>query len=528
MSRFNPRAQARPAVHSPVQTEATPTLLTGNGAPGHARDAKSWLFLLAVTNMVTQGTFYEGAEARDNRFRTLVRDVAVADPAWITGFSGWLRGEAGMRSASVVLAAEATAALLEAGVPGSRKIVNDALKRPDEPGEFLGYWTANYGRSLPKPVKRGVADAVQRHYNQRNALKYDTASHAWRFADVIELVHPKHSTPAQGDLYKYLLDVRHHSSPEEPVAIPGSLGMLRANRLLRDRVKAGEPALLLNPENLLKAGMTWEDVQSLGGQHGLDKAALWQAIVPSMGVMALLRNLRNIDHAGVTDGPAYTEAAATLADAALVRGSRVFPLRVLSAYKHAPSPRWAWPLEQAMGHALANVPELPGRTLVLVDRSGSMFFDKLSERSELTRADGAAVFGTALALRAASADLVQFGSYSEPVPFHRAEGVLKIAGRFTNMGGTNTSLAVRTHLRPDHNRVVIITDEQYSDTYRGGGPLSLVPPDVPVYTWNLAGYQAGHGPSGRGNRHTFGGLSDAAFKMIPLLERGRDAAWPWE
>ena len=39
---------------------------------------------------------------------------------------------------------------------------------------------------------------------------------------------------------------------------------------------------------------------------------------------------------------------------------------------------------------------------------------------------------------------------------------------------------------------------------------------------------AGHAPSGSGNRHTFGGLTDQAFRMIPLLEAGRNAAWPWE
>jgi len=27
--------------------------------------------------------------------------------------------------------------------------------------------------------------------------------------------------------------------------------------------------------------------------------------------------------------------------------------------------------------------------------------------------------------------------------------------------------------------------------------------------------------------HTFGGLSDAAFQLIPLLEAGRSADWPW-
>ena len=54
-----------------------------------------------------------------------------------------------------------------------------------------------------------------------------------------------------------------------------------------------------------------------------------------------------------------------------------------------------------------------------------------------------------------------------------------------------------------------------------------MPEQVPVYTWNLVGYQYGHGPSGTGTRHTFGGLSDAAFAMIPLLERGQKADWPF-
>lgn len=55
-----------------------------------------------------------------------------------------------------------------------------------------------------------------------------------------------------------------------------------------------------------------------------------------------------------------------------------------------------------------------------------------------------------------------------------------------------------------------------------------MPDRIPVYTWNLAGYRPGHGPSGSGNRHTFGGLTDEAFRMVPLLERGRDARQPWE
>lgn len=73
-----------------------------------------------------------------------------------------------------------------------------------------------------------------------------------------------------------------------------------------------------------------------------------------------------------------------------------------------------------------------------------------------------------------------------------------------------------------HDRVVILTDEQA----HYGDPGDHVPRHVPVYTWNLAGYKFGN-VAGNANRHTFGGLGDAAFRMIPLIEAGKNAAWPW-
>jgi len=73
-----------------------------------------------------------------------------------------------------------------------------------------------------------------------------------------------------------------------------------------------------------------------------------------------------------------------------------------------------------------------------------------------------------------------------------------------------------------------VTDEQAWGGFYGADPTSAVPANVPVYTWNLAGYKHAHGPSGQGNRHTFGGLTDTAFRMVSLLEAGRDTAWPWQ
>ncbi|MGV9863734.1 hypothetical protein [Rhodococcus koreensis] len=149
-----------------------------------------------------------------------------------------------------------------------------------------------------------------------------------------------------------------------------------------------------------------------------------------------------------------------------------------------------------------------------------MFYSRVSARSELTRADAAAVFGTVLAAPAEQADLVEFGTDSRIVPFaHQA--VLRVVDSFGDLGGTDTASAVRTHYR-GHDRVVIVTDEQAA----WGDPTRHVPADIPVYTSNVAGYRHGHGPAGSANRHTFGGLSDAGFSMIPLMEGTRDGEWP--
>jgi hypothetical protein len=525
MARFNTRtAQAQPTSRV---TSTGRVLRTNEGGRGREREPRSELFLLAVSHFVTQQTFYETGDERDDRFAKLVRELAVSDPSWTAGLLGWLRGEGNLRTASIVGAAEYVKARLDAGAtggPSNRQVVDSVLRRPDEPGELLAYWTATYGRNIPKPVKRGLADAVRRLYGAKALLKYDTASKGYRFGDILNLVHaaPDPDKPWQGELFRYALDRRHHPDTAVP---PASDRVLAAHRELMALPVEERRAVVTAPdgaERLAAAGLTWE---ALAGwlQGPMDRVA-WEAVIPSMGTMALVRNLRNFDEAGVSDEVA-ARVAARIADPAEVARSRQFPFRYLAAYRHAPSLRWSYPLEQALGHSLANVPALPGRTLVLVDRSGSMFHARLSDRSELTRADAAAVFGTALALRAAKADLVEFGSTSKPVRFRRGESVLKILGRFGDLGGTDTTEAVRRHYKR-HDRVLIVTDEQYAH-HRHGDPTEQIPADVPVYTWNLAGHRVGHGPSGTANRHTFGGLSDAAFRMVPLLEAGRNADWPW-
>ncbi|GFE20002.1 TROVE domain-containing protein [Streptomyces nigrescens] len=556
MSRFNTRS-ARPSASSPVTTTGERTT-THEGGAGYLRDPKSELFLLAVSNFVGTDTFYEKAGERDDRYTQLVRQLAVFDPAWCVGFLRWLRGEGNMRTAALVGASEFVKARLGAGrgtasltgTPApeveqgggwNRRAINAVLQRADEPGEMLGYWTSRYGRKLPKPVKRGIADAVQRLYNERSLLKYDTDSKGYRFGDVLNLAHPTPADdkPWQGDLFKHALDRRKNRDEE----IPDSLPVLQASNTLAKlpvesrRAYVLDPSLVTSPGGLAGAGFTWE---RLAGwlQGPMDKAA-WEAVIPSMGFMALLRNLRNFDEASVSDEVAEA-VARKLADPEQVARSRQLPMRFYSAYRAAPSLRWGHALEKALTASLANIPTLAGRTLVLVDTSSSMEAG-FSRDGTLMRWDAAALFGVALGQRCESADVVSFssarrywgdapGAATKTFPLQRGESLLRAVGRWKDGGwflggGTDTALALRQEFK-GHDRIVIVTDEQAGHDTRE--VTESAPATVPMYTWNLAGYEVGHAPSGGRNRHTFGGLTDQAFRMIPLLEAGRDAKFPWE
>lgn len=523
MSKFN-KIRVKVAALSPIVTGRLATGRTHEGAPGYARDVKGELFLLAVSNMAGEDTFYETGARRDDRYTRLVGEVAVADPQWTAAFLAWLRTGANTRSASLAGALEAAKAMLAANISGGRQLIASVLQRADEPGEALAYWASRYGRAIPKPVKRGVADAVARLYTEYGLLKYDTAGKGFRFADVIDLAHPVPVAPWQGDLFKVALERRHQRDTLSIDAMP----MLVANTELR-AAAATDPAVLVDADRLKAAGMTWEDVLSLAGST-VDKRQLWQALIPSMGYMALLRNLRNFDEAGVPDEVAAT-VAARLADPVQVAKSRQFPFRFLAAYEQAPSLRWGHALDKALQASLGNLPALTGRTLILVDTSASMTQRGMSARSKMTPAKAAAVFGVAFGVKGEKVDLHGFadGVFRHDVP--KGASVLKEIDRFvarTGEVGHGTQIAASLQASfKGHDRVVIISDMQTMDGGYGKGVSQAVPPNVPIYGFNLGGYQHTAYATGSTNRHEFGGLTDATFRMIPLLEAGKNANWPW-
>lgn len=558
MARFNgpsTPASRRLTATSPVKTTGAVTR-TFEGGKAYLRDEKSELFQLAVVNMVGQDKFYESGEKSDGRYTQLVRTLAVSDPEWTYNLLKWLRGpEGNLRTASLVGAAEFVAARLEAMSNGdlvpndvkasqegggwNRRVIEAVLQRADEPGEMLGYWVSQYGRKLPKPVKRGVADAVKRLYTQRGFLRYDSDSKGFRFADVLELVHAQDSGPEQDALYRYAVDDRHGHANE----VPELLHMVRARRTINTMSADKRHALARLAlrhglrENAYWPAMAgqWEWLHSSLGdtkdvRNPISKADQWRLVLPQLGIFALARNLRNLEEAGLSFQE-IDAINARLMDAEEIAKSRMFPFRWWQAYQAVNGNTFKGGLERAFTHSMSNIPKLPGKSLVLVDTSASMTSGTFSRNSSMSPVQAAAVFGVALtAANPGNVHLVGFASGEFQHDMKGGATALQEVERFVSQvgrvgHGTDIHGAVRrTFKRGYHDRVFIISDMQTIGGYGAEHTQNL---PVPVYGFNLGGYAPAMMQVGRNGKHEFGGLTDATFKQVPLLEMGVDTGWPW-
>ena len=490
MAKFSQQAKTR----GRGVIDATIPDLTHEGGRGARRSPKSELFLLGVTNMVGEDTFYESAGARDTRFSNLIHVVTKEDPDWVGRYLRWLRSDANMRSAPLVGALEYVAA----GGPKGRSVVDSVLQRGDEPAEAIGYWLQTHGKKIPQPVKRGIADAMVRLMSERAAVKYG-AKRDVSLGDVVNLTHPNPKDERQSAIFHYLLDKTHgNETPQE----------------ILEKIPTIAKAIAFNKGEEGGRAVTWEQASSKGE---LD----WDEQIPKMGYMALLRNLRNFDESGISE-KSVEYVKKTLSDPDKVRYSKQFPYRFYSAYRELGSLRWGETLEKALDLSTQNIPEFDGRTAVLVDTSASMN-QGISGKTRVSRVELAGVFGAALARR--GADLYHFATTIEALPMPKGTATLVMMREIqSNIGraGHGTYIHRAIARVSDYDRVIVLTDDQAHDR-----PTSAENKIPFIHTINVGGYRVGSSFAGGKGRYTFGGFTDSVFKAIPLLEAGDNENWPF-
>jgi hypothetical protein len=257
-------------------------------------------------------------------------------------------------------------------------------------------------------------------------------------------------------------------------------------------------------KRLIWGRLTTPDTWEVALSSGADKREAWERLLreQKLGTLALLRNLRNMREAGVDE-------SLVLAALREVSTARVLPFRFLAAARYAP--QWEEVLEQAMLKSVAASEKLLGKTVVLVDVSGSMTAP-LSRRSEMQRTDAA--YGLAVLLREIGEKVAVF-SFSDnlvEVPARRGFALRDAIDVSQRHNGTYLGKAVDgLNCKEKYDRLVVITDEQAHD--------AVPAPNGKGYVINVASYKNG---VGYGKWTHIDGWSESVIEYIRALEQ---TAW---
>ena len=438
-------------------------LRTHEGAPARHISPELQLRRSVLACLLWEEQFYEDGIEIAGRIAELVPKVEAEKVAAVAVEA---REQMKLRHAPLLLVREM------ARHKTHRALVADTLarviQRADELAEFVAIYWKDGRVPLSAQVKKGLAAALPK-FDEYQLAKYDRGGPI-KLRDVLFLSHAKPRDQAQAAVWKKLIWGR--------LAVPD----------------------------------TWEVALS----SGADKRTAWERLLQEnkLGALALLRNLRNMRDAGVAE-------ELVLSALRSIKTERVLPFRFIAAARYAP--QWEEALEQAMLKSVAAQEKLPGKTVLLVDVSGSMTA-QLSRRSEMQRTDAA--YGLAVLLREIGEKVAVY-SFSDTlveVPARRGFALRDAIDASQRHNGTYLGRAVESlNERERYDRLIVITDEQAHDTVpapRGdgrprpsGGPSDRLSRG---YVINVASFKNG---VGYGKWTHIDGWSESVVEYIRALEQ---------
>ncbi|PZR93186.1 MAG: TROVE domain-containing protein [Stutzerimonas stutzeri] len=427
----------------------TTPVFTHEGAPAYPHLTPLQQLRRSVLScLLWENEFYEDGQTIAKRIEDLASKVSTLDLATLAYEA---RSAFNLRHAPLLLLKSLAAQ--GAGQAIVKRTFADTIQRPDELTEFLALYWKDGKRPLAAQVKKGLATAFQKFdayqlgkYNRDNAIK---------LRDVLFMVHAKPKDDTQAAIWKQLVD------------------------------------------GTLPAPDTWE--VNLSG--GADKRDTFERLLHEgkLGYLALLRNLRNMQQAGVNEG--------LVRDAILARkgAQRVLPFRYVAAARAVP--QWEPWIDQALLTAIEEQTPLPGKTIVLVDVSGSMDAP-LSSKSDLRRIDAAAALASIV--RSEQLAVLTFSNQVTQCPPRRGMAGVDAVIRSQPHGSTYLGKAVALVNQGPHDRLIVITDEQSHD--RVPDPVAKN-----AYMINVASNRNG---VGYGKWVHLDGFSEQVLRFIHEYERG--------
>lgn len=429
-----------------------------------------------MANMLFEGEFYEDGKSIAKRIQeTTVEILKQKDGAdLVANIAFEARTKMKLRHVPLLL----LVSLIRSKTDAARKVVAGAIahviQRPDEMGELISLYWKEKKQPLSAQMKKGIALAFQK-FDAYALAKWNSDSSAIKLRDVLFMVHAKPKDQEQAEVFKQLT--------EKTLASPD----------------------------------TWE--VALSG--GADKKETFTRLLSDgkLGALALLRNLRNMQQAGVA-----IEAIRDGLEA--MKTERVLPFRFITAAKYAPQlePQ----LESAMLRCLASQEKLIGKTVLIVDCSGSMH-GQISAKSELDRLSAAAAL--AMLLREVCEDVSIYATAGSDlsrvhatmlIPPRHGFGLrdlLSYEQTARKIGGGGIFLKqvieyVRKEEKGQADRIIVITDEQDCDLVNK--PASAKPFGANNYLINVASFKNG---IGYGEWVHIDGWSEAVVDFIQQYEQ---------
>ena len=493
------------------------------------------LYTSVVTGSLSDN-FYETADGRLIRIQAL---IAQNDPEFVVKLAVYAREKMYLRSIPLVLVTEL--AKIHQGDNLVSRAVGRVVNRADEITELLAYYQLANARKdtkklnrLSKQVQKGLADAFNK-FDEYQFSKYNRDSAAVKLRDALFLVHPKAKSDAQQAIF--------------------------------DKIAKDELAI----------AQTWETTLSAVGQNDfasedeklVAKSQAWEQLIleGKLGYMALLRNLRNIIEAKVSQ-EAIEKVCATLSNVRAVANSKQLPFRFLSAYRElkvvndARVSQILSALELAVQHSTTNIRGFDTNTKVVIaaDVSGSMQ-RAISPKSTVQNFDIGLMLAMLLQNRCQNVITGMFGDtwkiinvpknniLANVMEFHRREGEVGYS--------TNGHLVIQDLInrRQVVDKIMIFTDCQLwnsaggslmSDVWNrykqispnaklwnndGRTPISVawsqykkIAPNAKLYLFDLVGY--GQTPINiLEDQDVFliAGWSDKIFDIMAAIEDGSNA-----
>lgn len=459
------------------------------GAKAYALSDKEELITKVLTSLVGEPKFYTTGKESDEELLSSIRTVLKRDPEFILKLAVYARNEMYLRSVPLVLLVEYANATT--GMEHTRKYVPAVVKRVDEITELIALqlkYNTVYGRvssaKLPMFIKNGLAEAFNR-FNEYHFAKYNRDGTV-KLRDALYLCHPSPKDQHQQDIFDMI------SSDTLPT-----------------------------PE-------TWETYIS---GHGSNKAT-WEYIIPKMGYMALLRNLRNFIENDVDIG---RYVIPKLIDKKAILQSKQLPYRFYSAYNEIQKLQFNYPLQTdtvlrglntAINISVDNVPHIPGSTFIAVDNSGSMHWANISGKSKITYSDISCLFGSMASRICDNAVVSVFAEGFDIVG--PSPDVLRGMKDIQNckVGHATYAYKVLDYM----NRMNVYVDRilLFSDMQVYGGDIQRlysqykthVNPNVRLYCFDLSGYGTQIMRNSDKSVLTISGWSEKVFDFIKLNEIG--------